>query len=474
MDKMSFFIQRLVCLGHVIVILLVRRHVNHFVRDAGILRVALIYFPVRRLHKSILVDARIGRQRVDQTDIGSLRRLDGTHSSIMGIVNISHLKSGPVTGQTSRSKSRQTSLVGQFTQRVILIHELRQLGGTEEFLHRGCNRFNIDQRLGRDSLNILGGHSLAHHALQSGKTDPVLILQQLAHSADSSVSQMVNIVIIAQPIFQMDIIVNGCQNILFCNMLWNQIMDIPSDRLFNIVDIIVLFQNAFQHRIIYQFRDSYLFRIHVHKIGDIHHHAGEHLDIALFCLYPHKRNRRVLNRVSHLFRHCRTLFCDDLTGCDIHHILSQHMAGDTVSKQKLFIEFVTSHLSQIITAGIEKHTHNEAFRTLHRQRLAGTDFFIQFKKAFLIIGGSILRKAGEDLRFFTEHLHDFRVRTDTKGTDQYSDRNLSGSVHTHIKHIVGIRFVFQPCSPVWNNGGRKQPLSDFIMCDRIVYTGGSH
>ena len=53
----------------------------------------------------------------------------------MGIVNVTYLESGTVSGQTTGSQRGQTSLMGQLAQRVILIHELGQLGRSEEFLN---------------------------------------------------------------------------------------------------------------------------------------------------------------------------------------------------------------------------------------------------------------------------------------------------------------------------------------------------
>ena len=57
------------------------------------------------------------------------------------------------------------------------------------------------------------GHSFTDHSFHSGQTDTVLVLEQLAHSPDTSVAQMVDIVIVADAVFQMDVIVNGSNDI---------------------------------------------------------------------------------------------------------------------------------------------------------------------------------------------------------------------------------------------------------------------
>jgi hypothetical protein len=83
----------------------------------------------------------------------------------------------------------------QLAQRVVLIHKLGQLGGSEELLHRRSDRLDIDQALGRNALLILRGHTLPDHTLQPGKTDAVLVLQQFTNSTDPAVAQMVDVVI---------------------------------------------------------------------------------------------------------------------------------------------------------------------------------------------------------------------------------------------------------------------------------------
>ena len=127
----------------------------------------------------------------------------------MGVMYISNLESGTISGQTAGTQCRQTSLVGQLTQRVILVHELRQLGRSEELLHCCGHGLDIDQRLRRDFLSIMGSHALTYHSLHSGQTDTVLVLQQFTYRTDTSVAQMIDIVIVAQTILQMHIIVDG-------------------------------------------------------------------------------------------------------------------------------------------------------------------------------------------------------------------------------------------------------------------------
>ena len=191
---MAFRIQRFVCLCHDKVIFLVSRQINHLVCYHRIGRVTLIQHPVGSLDKTVFINPRIGCQGVDQTDIGTFRGLNGAHTAIVCVVYVTNLETGTVSGQTARAQGRQTALVGQLRQWVVLIHKLGQLGASEKFLHCRRDRLNVDQGLRRDSLHILSSHTLSDYTLHTGQTDPVLILKQLAHRTDTAVSQMVDIV----------------------------------------------------------------------------------------------------------------------------------------------------------------------------------------------------------------------------------------------------------------------------------------
>ena len=79
-------------------------------------------------------------------------------------------------------------------ERVGLIHELAQRRRSEELFDRCGNESDIDKALGGYDLHILLSHSVFDIALESCISLAELVLQKLADTLDSSVSQMVNIV----------------------------------------------------------------------------------------------------------------------------------------------------------------------------------------------------------------------------------------------------------------------------------------
>ena len=108
-DETVVFVQRFVGLGDRVFPFFVGGQVDDFVSGHAIDDAA-----VRRFDKAVFVDAGVNRQRPDQPDVRTFRGFNWAHSAVVGVVNVSHFKSGTFSGQTARPQCRQTALVGQF------------------------------------------------------------------------------------------------------------------------------------------------------------------------------------------------------------------------------------------------------------------------------------------------------------------------------------------------------------------------
>src|SRR5579859_6281314 len=157
---------------------------------------------VRALDEAVLIDAGIGRQRVDQTDIRTFGGLDRADTAIMGRVHVAHFEAGALTGQTTRPEGRETALMGDFRQRVGLIHELAELRAAEELTDSGGGRLGIDQIMRHHGVDIDRAHALADGALHAQETQTVLVLHQLAHRTDAAVAEMVDVVDLAMAVLE--------------------------------------------------------------------------------------------------------------------------------------------------------------------------------------------------------------------------------------------------------------------------------
>ena len=119
-------------------------------------------------------------------------------------MNVADFEACALAGQTARSKCRKTALVGDFRQRVDLVHELRQLRGTEEFANGGSCRLRVDQVLRHDGIDFDRRHAFLDRALHAEQTETVLVFHQFADRADTAVAEVVDVVDFALAVAQVD------------------------------------------------------------------------------------------------------------------------------------------------------------------------------------------------------------------------------------------------------------------------------
>jgi hypothetical protein len=81
-------------------------------------------------------------------------------------VDVTDLEAGALPRQTARAERRQAPLVGQARQRVGLVHELADSCEVPKNSRIAeTTGPDVDQGLGRDRLEVLGGHPLADDPL---------------------------------------------------------------------------------------------------------------------------------------------------------------------------------------------------------------------------------------------------------------------------------------------------------------------
>ena len=83
----------------------------------------------------------------DQTDVRAFRRLDRAHTAEVGRV---HVRAPPWRrgrGTDRQGPVRKDDACSSHRQRVVLIHELGELGSAEELLDGGVHRTDVDQGL---------------------------------------------------------------------------------------------------------------------------------------------------------------------------------------------------------------------------------------------------------------------------------------------------------------------------------------
>ena len=62
------------------------------------------------------------------------------------------------------------------------------------------------------------------------------------------------------------------------------------------------------------------------------------------------------------------------------------MTGNAVLEVQFLIEFISPHLGKVIPSGVKKHGHDQALRTVHRERFAGANLSVKLEQSCLIAG----------------------------------------------------------------------------------------
>ncbi len=165
---------------------------------------AVGYAAIRSLQESVIVGPRVHGQRIDESDVRTFRRFDGTHPAVVGRMHVAHFESGTLARQAAGAQRRNAALVGDFGERIVLIHELGQLRGAEELLDRGSHRLGIDHLLRHDGLALGDGQALLHGALDAHQADAEGVLRHFPDAANAAVAQMVDVVHVAVAVSNVD------------------------------------------------------------------------------------------------------------------------------------------------------------------------------------------------------------------------------------------------------------------------------
>ena len=165
---------------------------------------AVVHAPVGRFEKAVFVRARIERERIDEPDVRTFRRLDRTHAAVMGRMHVAHFKARALAREAARTQRRHAPLVRDLGQRIRLIHELRELRRPEELLDRRGDRLRVDQIVWQQVFALGLTQALLDRALDAHKTGAELIFRELAHRPDAAIAEMVDVVDLAATIAQFD------------------------------------------------------------------------------------------------------------------------------------------------------------------------------------------------------------------------------------------------------------------------------
>ena len=103
--------------------------------------------------------------------------------------------------------------MGNFRQRVGLVHELTQLRRTEELTNRSTDRFTVDQVVRHQVFSFSLTQTFLDSALDAHQTRTELVFSQFADATDTAVAKVINIVNLSATIAQIDQNLDSVENV---------------------------------------------------------------------------------------------------------------------------------------------------------------------------------------------------------------------------------------------------------------------
>src|SRR5882762_8561332 len=175
------------------------------VNDASTLHTA-----IGRFDEAVIVDAGKAAERADQADVRTFRRFNRADAAVVRRVNVAHFETRALAREATGSKGRKTALVGDFAERVGLVHELAQLRASEEFADGRHDRLGVDQvvRHGRGHF-LVHAHLFLDGAFHADQADAKLVFEKFTDRADAAVAEMVDVVHHANVLAQLEEILDG-------------------------------------------------------------------------------------------------------------------------------------------------------------------------------------------------------------------------------------------------------------------------
>ena len=443
---------------------------------AGRLVLDVLDDAVRRLDEAEVVDAGVGREVGDQADVRTFRGLDRAQTAVVRVVYVSNLEGRTVTGQTAGAEGRHAALVRQLCQRVVLVHELRERRGTEEFLDRGSYRTDIDQALRRYHVEVLDGHALADDALHAGEADADLVLEQLAYAAQTAVAQMVDVVYRADAVAQVEQVADGSEHIVNDDGLRDEVDVTVLEYLLKLLTLYAGLDDLLEYGEADLFLDAEFLCGHaaevIREVVNEYHAVAEYLDgSAVSGLYDNVVDAAAGNLGRLLAGQHGVSLSDDLAGHRVGDGLEQLVAGDAARDVELLVVLVAADGGNVVTAHIEEHHVHQRGCRLNRGRLARTHLLVDLDEGFLGAVRRVLIEGREEQRVLAEQLLDLRVGLDADSADEGGDRNFAVLIDADIENVVCIGLVLEPCAAVRDNGGGEQDLIGLVKLLAVVNAG---
>ena len=386
--------------------------------------------------------------------------------------------------------------MGNFRQRIVLIHKLRQLRRAEELTDNRSNRFGVDQILRFDIVQNFRAHSFANGSFHAQQAHTVLVFHQFADRTDAAVAEMVNIVNFAFAVAQLDQTFDNTQNIVFAQRPISIRRVIKRDVQRNIH----LYAADRRQVIALNIKEQAFKQLISGFIGRRFTRAHNAIDVkqSLFAAVVLVGFQRVSdirtdvnavdkqgsdfadlgfgNLVKQLLVQFGAGFGDNFAGFAVNHVVGQKLAihlllGNAVKFQP-FVSQLLSRTRRQLFAPFQNHVAGFGINQIKIKLDTLHAFGNKLGLPVLFVGNIGVGVIEVIENFLFVHAFDFGAvdfltifgqlfnllfrLLGIQRIQNGSDRQLAAAVDTGINQIFGVKFKIQPGTAVRNNAGGKQ------------------
>ena len=440
---------------------------------------AFLHHAVRAFQEAVLVGAGIGRQGVDQTDVRTFRSLDRAHTAVVGRVYVTDFEACTLTGQTTWAERGDAALVGDLGKRVVLVHELRELAGTEELLHRRRDRLGVDQVLRHQAFAFGHRQTFLDRTLDAHEANTELVLGHLTDATDAAVTQVVDVIDDALAVTDID---QGLQNI-------NDVFLAQHARTFDLgtTDTTVELHAANGGQIVTLGAEE---QVVEQGLGGIlgwwlawtHHAVDFHQSFQLVAggvdLQGIRNERTAVDVVGvqgfdaydlslgdldqQLSGQLGVAFSQDLAGGRVHDSLGGGAAQDVLHRNVQLLDagfFKLVDVARGDTAALLNDDLSAAVMDIHDRNFTTQTLRYQFQAEFF--AGNVEHVGG------VEGVEDFFGAV-AQCAQQYRSRQFAATVDTHEHAVLRVELEVQPGTAVRNDPGGVQQLAGAVSLATVV------
>ncbi len=120
-------------------------------------------------------------------------------------MHVAHFEARALARQATRTERRDAALVGDFGQRIVLVHELRlSCDEPKNSLIAARDRLRVDEVLRRQAFGLGERQALAHRALDAHEADAEDVLGHFADRTHATVAEMIDVIDRAATVADLD------------------------------------------------------------------------------------------------------------------------------------------------------------------------------------------------------------------------------------------------------------------------------